>query len=294
MKAVNTLRSVGAFGWAYVPSDFDTLTDDVSAVRGRISDNTGPNQPNVWAGLFGYKVNIVGDAYINGTHYTSDQELKTNVEDLGNAMEGILALQPKTYNFRASEYPWLNLDEDRHMGLMAQDVAEVYPDLVKRRSLSAEFDEEGNMTHPAHEHLTLNYTELIPLLIAGMQEQNARIASLEELLSACCANPDGGVRSAPMTPEGTGPDSGDRRLHIQPNPFNEATTVSYTLERAGRMQLLANSADGKQLQVLQEGQRPAGDHRFEWNTSGLEAGMYYVTLLLDGQPVVKKAVKVAR
>ena len=44
----------------------------------------------------------------------------------------------------------------------------------------------------------------------------------------------------------------------------------------------------------QEGQRPAGDHRFEWNTSGLEAGMYYVTLLLDGQPVVKKAVKVAR
>ena len=83
-------------------------------------------------------------------------------------------------------------------------------------------------------------------------------------------------------------------MHIQPNPFNEATTVSYTLERAGRMQLLANSADGKQLQVLQEGQRPAGDHRFEWNTSGLEAGMYYVTLLLDGQPVVKKAVKVAR
>jgi hypothetical protein len=36
----------------------------------------------------------------------------------------------------------------------------------------------------------------------------------------------------------------------------------------------------------------AGEYRYEWYTADLSAGIYYVTLLLDGEPVVKKAVKV--
>ncbi|WP_343390404.1 hypothetical protein [Candidatus Amarobacter glycogenicus] len=38
----------------------------------------------------------------------------------------------------------------------------------------------------------------------------------------------------------------------------------------------------------------SGSYQYEWNTADLAAGIYYVTLLLDGQPVVKKAVKVNR
>ncbi len=60
------------------------------------------------------------------------------------------------------------------------------------------------------------------------------------------------------------------------------------------MQLLANSADGKELRVLDEAQRESGDYQYAWDTGGLAPGIYYVTLLLDGQPVVKKAVKVGR
>jgi len=57
---------------------------------------------------------------------------------------------------------------------------------------------------------------------------------------------------------------------------------------------MANSADGRELRVLQEADQAAGEHQFQWNTASLAPGMYYVTLLLDGQPVVKKGVKVAR
>ncbi|MCB9163704.1 MAG: hypothetical protein H6592_04575 [Flavobacteriales bacterium] len=88
--------------------------------------------------------------------------------------------------------------------------------------------------------------------------------------------------------------SGSRKLRIQPNPFNERTTVFYTLDRGGRTQLLANSSDGRDLRVLQEANLEAGSYQFEWNTAALAPGMYYVTLLLDGQPVVKRAVKVDR
>ena len=37
-----------------------------------------------------------------------------------------------------------------------------------------------------------------------------------------------------------------------------------------------------------------GSYQLLWDTNALAPGMYYVTLLLDGQPMVEKAVKVAR
>jgi hypothetical protein len=85
-----------------------------------------------------------------------------------------------------------------------------------------------------------------------------------------------------------------RSLLISPNPFSEGTTLTYLLEREGLAQLLVNSADGKHLRSLFEGQRTAGEHRYEWSTVDLSPGVYYVTLLFEGQPLVKKAVKVAR
>ena len=67
-----------------------------------------------------------------------------------------------------------------------------------------------------------------------------------------------------------------------------------SLERAGRVQLLANSAEGRSLLVLSEGQREAGEFQHDWSTEKLAPGVYYITLLLDGEPVVKRAVKVGR
>ncbi|MBL7940300.1 MAG: hypothetical protein JNL43_13140 [Flavobacteriales bacterium] len=46
--------------------------------------------------------------------------------------------------------------------------------------------------------------------------------------------------------------------------------------------------------LLHEATLQAGDYQYEWDTTNLAPGMYYVTLLLDGQPLVKKAVKVTR
>ena len=55
--------------------------------------------------------------------------------------------------------------------------------------------------------------------------------------------------------------------------------------------LLLNSSDGKQLQVLHEGAMDKGEYSRVWNTTQLAPGMYYLTLLLDGEPLVKRAVK---
>jgi len=48
------------------------------------------------------------------------------------------------------------------------------------------------------------------------------------------------------------------------------------------------------LNVLQEATLQAGDYQYAWHTTDLAPGTYYVTLLLNGEMVVKKAVKVTR
>ncbi|MEZ4808570.1 MAG: tail fiber domain-containing protein [Flavobacteriales bacterium] len=243
----------------------------------------------------------------------SDATLKTNVEEIGNAHELINALQPKTYEFIPQQHPHMQMPQGRQWGVLAQELQEVMPELVERVPVPAVYDSTGAQVAEATSHLSVNYIGLIPVLIAAVKEQQAvidqvqaenaalrddmndRLDQLEQALSACCANPaNGGDQRLGVTPNGEDVEGDTRKLLIQPNPFNERTTLYYTLERAGRMQLLANSSDGKQLRVLQEATLEAGDYQHEWHTADLATGVYYVTLLLDGEPIVKKAVKVDR
>ena len=209
------------------------------------------------------------------------------------------------------------------MGLIAQELEEVLPQLVRTTVIPELTDSMGNILAVEQEYKMVNYIGLIPVLIAGhkeqqvtieeqqaeiaalteevaaaqsaaeeMQELRTRMDQLEQLLAACCQNPDGGTRDLIENGIGLDDPQGNRNLRIQPKPFNEQTTVYYNLERNGRMQLMANSSDGKQLRVLHEAQMEAGQYQYDWQTADLSAGIYYVTLLLDGEPIVKKAVKV--
>jgi hypothetical protein len=249
-----------------------------------------------WAGWF------VGNVHATGTvTWASDAGLKSNVEPLTNAVELLQALQPKRYRFAAEEFPHLGLPEGEHLGLIAQEVQEVLPDLVVPAKQPMERDEDGQVISPEQEYLSLNYMELVPLLIAGFQEQQAVLAVLQEQLetvqqqlAACCSAPDEGkARLEDNTLLQDGIDAAlHRLLRVDPNPFTDHTTIRYTLERGGRTMLLVNSSDGKQLQVLHEAVLSAGEYQQEWHTSHLAPGIYYVTLLLDGEPLVKRAVKV--
>jgi hypothetical protein len=74
-------------------------------------------------------VHITGDLTANGNNYPSDVRLKRNVERLEDALSKILRLRGMRFLWR---------DPDKHggrsgpqMGLIAQDVEEVFPDWVK-------------------------------------------------------------------------------------------------------------------------------------------------------------------
>jgi hypothetical protein len=268
---------------------------------------------NTWAGWFEGKVKITTGLFVDATLYTSDANLKTNVADLEGALDIVNTLAPKTYEFIEQAHPSFDLPTGSQIGLLAQDVEAVLPELVASTSLPAKYDTLGNQIAEPVTYKALNYVGLIPVLIGAVKDQQEQIAEqqsanavladqmnelrgrmdqLEAALAACCTAPgsDDGERSGALD-EDFDPAT-ERLLTIAPNPFTDQTTVSYTLERGGRAQLLVNSSDGKHLQVLEEAARSEGQYSYAWSTAHLAPGIYYVTLLLDGEPLVKRAVKV--
>jgi hypothetical protein len=254
---------------------------------------------NAWAGHF------AGHVSATAYHVPSDANLKTILasEDSEEVSDVLLALPVHKFLYRTDAFPQMHLPEGEQVGLMAQEVEDLLPQLVKQAMHPVQRDEEGNVTAEAVNFKAVNYVGLIPYLIAGYQAQQGKMdalrAEMQELrdrLADCCARPGADQRLLQGgSTEGKESDSTtDRLLRIAPNPFTDRTTLYCTLERAGRMQLVANSADGRELRVLAEGQREAGAFQYEWSTADLAPGVYYVTLLLDGQPVVKRAVKVGR
>ncbi|MCW5897974.1 MAG: tail fiber domain-containing protein [Flavobacteriales bacterium] len=299
-------NQAGSFNYGVMASSSSIVQGSTNyAVHARVSGGTGtryglyaqaPVDANSYAGYFNGDVHVTGTGYHPGGVWTpSDAELKTGVEDLQGASATLAQLTPKTYHYLAQEHLSAALPEGMQAGLMAQDLQDVLPQLVREISIPALLDTLGVELAPAETIMAINYTGLVPYLIAAFNEQQKRLDQLEESLAACCAqDTDKSYQPGPM--DGYGQVKQDpaleRWLRIDPNPFTDATTVRYTLEHAGRVQLLVNSGDGKQLQVLHESLASAGDHRYDWHTAHLTPGVYYVTLLLDGEPLVKRAVKV--
>ncbi|HRF81963.1 MAG TPA: tail fiber domain-containing protein, partial [Flavobacteriales bacterium] len=226
------------------------------AVFGYMPDTSGSK----WAGYFQGKVTITRNLYHGVSQIFSDGALKTNVEEITDAPGRLEQLQPRSYTYSGEAQAMMGLPAGNQLGFIAQEVEEILPELVSSTRMAAVVDTAGQEVWPGQELKAVNYVGIIPLLVAGYQEQQRTINAMQQqldqmqqTLAACCANPDGRRMQAPInTTEPTLNDRGDdRKLRIVPNPFNESTTVYYTLERAGRTQLMANSADGRELRVLQ-------------------------------------------
>lgn len=106
---------------------------------------------------------------VNGNYTSvSDIRLKKNIETLDATLGKIMLLRPTQYHFKSQED-----SEERSFGLIAQELMDVFPELV---SVSGD---DSNGTAEIKDLHTVSYTELIPILIKGMQEQQQQIENLK-------------------------------------------------------------------------------------------------------------------
>lgn len=123
----------------------------------------------------GSELQVVGDIDISGElTCASDRMLKKDIEPIADALEKIEQLSPVKYLFKNEEFPEMNLATTEQMGLIAQEVEMILPTLVKENTVTRDLD--GN----EHSMKSVNYIQLIPLLVAGIQEQEKMIEIQEK------------------------------------------------------------------------------------------------------------------
>lgn len=110
----------------------------------------------------GQKLEVSGNVLATSYITSSDRNLKTNLIPLSGALGNILSL-------RGYEFTWKK-DGRKDVGIIAQDVEAVYPDLVH--------------TDPNTGYKSVEYSNLIAPMIEAMREQQSMIEQQQKEINS--------------------------------------------------------------------------------------------------------------
>lgn len=279
-------------------------------------DNSGNTN---FAGYFVGDVHVQGQvSSTNGTIISSDQMFKQNIQPITNASELLNNLVPTFFHYDTVNFNQFNFENDLQMGLIAQQVEEVIPTIVSTHKMPASYDSLGNMLTPEFNYKGVEYEELIPLLIAGFQEQsreiyrkdslinnlNDRLTQLENCLSnilpQLCQINHSMIQENSQTTQQVLEQIINVELsdaeHIVlnqnvPNPFAESTVITYSIpESVQKAQIHFYNMNGQLIQTVELTSR--GNGRINVFGSDLSSGTYLYTLVADGKIIdTKRMVK---
>jgi hypothetical protein len=71
-------------------------------------------------------------------------------------------------------------------------------------------------------------------------------------------------------------------LSNAPDPFNPATTISYSMGKAGNVKLEVFNVLGQKVASLFDGQREAGSYSVRWDASDFANGVYFAVMKTEG------------
>ena len=147
-------------GYYYADGQYTGTNPGVAFVIGNGDVNAsnglaGNNPSNAFVVNYDGSATLSGDLTIN-----SDMRLKSNIISLSGALAKLLEIDGKTYTMKSNE-------KDAKIGLLAQDVQKVLPELVKESD-----DKQGT--------LSVNYQGLIPVLINAIKEQQEQLKEIKE------------------------------------------------------------------------------------------------------------------
>ena len=132
-------------------SDTSFSTENTAFVIGNGAD--GNNRSDALTVLFDGTTTIAGDLSIN-----SDARLKANIISLGSTLAKVLQIDGKSYTMKKDD------NKKQKIGLLAQDIEKVFPELVS----------ESNGIK------SVNYQGLVPVLINALKEQQTEIEILKQ------------------------------------------------------------------------------------------------------------------
>ena len=132
------------------------------------------NNANVGIGINAptSKLHVIGDGVFSGTLTAScgvltcsDVRYKKNIVPITNALSSIILLNGVRYNLKAEEFQERQFTNKPQIGLLAQDVELIYPEVVFT-------DQNG--------YKAIDYSKLTPVLIEAIKELKDELKDLKE------------------------------------------------------------------------------------------------------------------
>jgi hypothetical protein len=147
---------------------WDQATDAVTEVGSKhvmTIDGDGDGEVGIGTDDPQHTLDVNGDIGSNGSVYhSSDQRWKKRVHPLSGSLEKVQRLQGVTFEWKRDEFPDRNFSDGEHIGLIAQEVEDVLPELVM-------IDSEG--------YKSVAYANLVAVLIEAVKEQQEQIEELK-------------------------------------------------------------------------------------------------------------------
>lgn len=295
------------YDYGVVGKIYPETTTNGAAVYGSTTSNiynTLANISGLYAGYFHGDTRITGTLTAGSVVTSSDYRLKDNIRSLSSSdgcLGKLMSMNVVEYNNRQREYEveeadledeflemdstvstmglrdnkvcWYEEDSpiinNKHYGLIAQELREIYPDLVVE-------SQDG--------FLAINYLEIIPLLIRSVQELNAKVELYE--------NGNAPIKKAATRSveeeEATAIDAVVTALYQnEPNPFTASTVIRCDVaEEVTKADLYIYNMNGEQIAEYAVAERGATSVTIDGGS--LNAGMYLYALIADGKVIDTK------
>jgi hypothetical protein len=211
-----------------------------------------------------------------GALVTSDRRFKQDIETIPNSLELIRKMRGATYTFNQSAFPDRNFSGGKQYGFIAQEVAEVIPELAVLNS-------DG--------YYALNYTMLIPVLTEAVKEQDAVIKTQADEIARLNAEMQQ-LRNMVLEMKSAQNPADLRGYRLEqntPNPFGNTTQIRYALpEGTAGASINVYDLNGRLLRSY-----PLTDLEGAVTINGADypGGAYLYDLLVSGRQVdVKRMV----
>lgn len=261
-------------------------TNNGAGIYGTVSSDV-PKINGMYAGYFYGNVYTSGKVIAQEFTTLSDARYKSNVQQINStALTKISALNPVQYTMAsATAIAFANTEKSDtisttittqnedltemnkiHYGLLAQEVKEIYPELVHE-------DDAGVMS--------INYIELIPLLIQAVQDLSEQVGALSNTSSIV-------TRKEASNSQNTKVEITTATLNQNiPNPFNEETVISYIVPtNAQNATIYIYNMSGVALNKYDI--NTFGEGCITISANELYAGIYLYSLVVDGKLIDTK------
>jgi hypothetical protein len=116
----------------------------------------------------------------NGVIQTSDERDKENIQALGLGLNAVMQLKPVSFQWKRIES---RIGTGTNLGFIAQELEKVIPDAVIHTQTPAEEIQkakEAGRGELESDSYGVKYSEIIPVLVKAIQEQQATIESLQK------------------------------------------------------------------------------------------------------------------